>query len=307
MELKQLEYFVAIVDSGAFSRAAMKLSVGQPMLSRQIKALEGELGVELYHRTGRGIVLTEAGKVLHQYARGILETAGSAKREVSSLGQSPTGSVVIAMPPSVGAALAAPVIAQFCEKFPRVALGVMEGFSAHVLEWLLAGRLDVAILYNAPRMQSLQTDPLLTDELILLGPTSDMAGLGRGELPTTVLKDVPLVLPSRPHGLRLLVDNCLDALGVKPQVRIEIDAMPTTLRLVEAGLAYTVLSYSCVHDLVSSKRIRYWRLVDPPMTRTLVIASSTQRPSTKAARSLAGIVRREAEQLVSSGRWHPPS
>src|SRR5438128_276667 len=112
MELRQLKYFIAIIDSGAFSRAALKLSVGQPVLSRQIKALENEFGVDLYHRTGRGITLTEAGKMLEKYARGILETTANAQKDIASLGLSPTGNVVIGMPPSVGAALAAPIVKQ---------------------------------------------------------------------------------------------------------------------------------------------------------------------------------------------------
>jgi len=305
MELRQLEYFIAIIDSGAFSRAALKLSVGQPVLSRQIKALENEFGVDLYHRTGRGIALTEAGKMLEKYARGILETTANAQKEIASLGLSPTGNVVIAMPPSVGSALAAPIVQQFSVQYPKVLLGVMEGFSAHVLEWLVAGRIDVAVLYDTPRIHALMTDPLLTDELILLGPPGDPAGVGPGAVPTAKLREIPLILPSRPHGLRLLVDDFLERMDLEANVRIEIDAMHSTLRLVENGVAYTVLSYSCVHDLVRAGRIRWWRLVEPTMTRTLVVASSTQRPSTKASRALAGIGRDTAQAMVSQGLWSP--
>jgi LysR family transcriptional regulator, nitrogen assimilation regulatory protein len=305
VELRQLEYFIAIIDSGAFSRAALKLSVGQPVLSRQIKALENEFGVDLYHRTGRGIALTEAGKMLEKYARGILETTANAQKDIASLGLSPTGNVVIGMPPSVGAALAVPIVREFSMQFPKVLLGVMEGFSAHVLEWLVTGRIDVAVLYDSPRIHTLMTDPLLTDELFLLGPASDPAGLGSGAVPTASLQHIPLILPSRPHGLRLLLDDFLERMGLEANVRIEIDAMHSTLRLVEQGVAYTVLSYSCVHDLVESGRIRCWRLVEPTMTRTLVVASSTQRASTKASRALGGIVRDEAHKLVNQGLWSP--
>ena len=305
MELRQLEYFIAIVDCGAFSRAALRLSVGQPVLSRQIKALENEFGVDLYHRTGRGIALTEAGKMLEKYARGMLETAGNAQRDIASLGLSPTGNVVIGMPPSVGAALAVPIVKKFSAQYPKVLLGVMEGFSAHVLDWLVAGRIDIAVLYDSPRIHSLMTDPLLTDELFLLGPASDPAGLGSGAVPTARLKDIPLILPSRPHGLRLLLDEFLERMGLEANVRIEIDAMHSTLRLVELGLAYTVLSYSCVHHLVEAGRIRFWRLVEPTMTRTLVVASSSQRPTTKASRGLAAIVRDEANAMVNQGLWSP--
>jgi LysR family nitrogen assimilation transcriptional regulator len=305
MELRQLEYFIAIAETGAFSRAAIRLSVGQPVLSRQIKALEQELGVALYHRTGRGIVLSEAGKILEQHARGVLETTAGAKRAIGALGSAPSGKVTIGMPPSVGAVLTASLVREFRAQFPKVSLGVMEGFSGHVLEWLTTGRIDVAVLYNAPRTSTLLSDPLLTDELILLGPVSDPAHAGRGDVQAGRLADLPLILPSRPHGLRVLVDEFLSRIGVTPNVQVEIDAMPSTLSLVEGGIGYTILSYSCVHQLVSAGRIRSWALVNPTMTRTLVVATSTQRPITKAARALVGFVRRQVDALVAEGRWTP--
>jgi LysR family nitrogen assimilation transcriptional regulator len=305
MELRQLEYFIAIAETGAFSRAALRLSVGQPILSRQIKALEQELGTELYHRTGRGIVLSEAGKILEQHARGVLETTAGARRAINALGSTPAGRVVIGMPPSVGAVLTASLVHQFRSEFPQVSLGVMEGFSGHVLEWLTTGRIDVAVLYNAPRTRALVSEPLLTDELFLLGPVADPAGAGGAEVAASALARIPLILPSRPHGLRMLVDDFLSSIGVAPNVQVEIDAMPSTLSLVESGIGYTILSYSSAHHLIEAGRIRKWSIVQPTMTRSLVVATSTQRPMTKAARALVGFVRKQVNVLVAEGRWAP--
>jgi LysR family nitrogen assimilation transcriptional regulator len=305
MELRQLEYFVAIAEAGAFSRAAMRLGVPQPVLSRQIRALESELGTELYHRTGRGIVLTEAGRILEQHARGVLETTAGARRAIAAIGSAPAGKVTIGMPPSVGAVLTAAIVGQFRAQFPRVSLGVMEGFSGHVLEWLTTGRIDVAVLYNAPRTSTLAADPLVTDELFLLGPPGDPAGVGTGPVSGVRLAELPLILPSRPHGLRVLVDEFLGRVGVAPSVQVEIDAMASTLSLVERGLGYTILSYSCVHPLIEARRIRKWSIVEPTMTRTLVVATSTQRPVTKAARALVGFVRQQVDKLMAEGRWNP--
>jgi LysR family nitrogen assimilation transcriptional regulator len=305
MELRQLEYFIAIAETGAFSRAAVRLSVGQPILSRQIKALEQELGTELYHRTGRGIVLSEAGKIFEQHARGVLETTAGARRALYALASTPAGRVVIGMPPSVGAVLTASLVRQFRSEFPKVSLGVMEGFSGHVLEWLMTGRIDVAVLYNAPRTSVLVTEPLLTDELFLLGPVSDPAGAGNGTVAASQLARIPLILPSRPHGLRVLVDDLLSGIGVAPNVQVEIDAMPSTLSLVESGIGYTILSYSSAHHLIEAGRIRKWSIVEPTMTRSLVVATSTQRPVTKAARALVGLVRKQVDALIAEGRWAP--
>ncbi len=305
MELRQLEYFVAIAETGAFSRAALRLSVTQPVLSRQMRALEHELGTDLYYRTGRGIVLTEAGKLLEQHARGVLETTAGAKRAIAALGSTPTGKVTIGMPPSVGSVLTTPIVQRFRAEFPQVSLGVMEGFSGHVLEWLTTGRIDVAVLYNAPRTSTLVAEPLVTDELFLLGPTEDPAGAGNDAVKASMLAEIPLILPSRPHGLRVLVDDCLAKAGVAPNVQVEIDAMPSTLGLVERGVGYTILSYSCVHNLIETGRIRKWSIVAPKMTRSLVVATSTQRPVTQAARALIGFVRKQVDVLVSEGQWNP--
>jgi LysR family transcriptional regulator, nitrogen assimilation regulatory protein len=305
MELRQLEYFIAIAETGALSRAAVRLGIAQPVLSRQMKSLEQELGTELFHRNGRGVVLSESGKLLEQHARGVLETTAGAKRAIHSLGSVPSGRVVIGMPPSVGAVLTAPIVKQFRSQFPRVSLGVIEGFSGHVLEWLTTGRIDVAVLYNAPRTSALATDPLLTDELFLLGPAADPARAGAGPVAATRLAEIPLILPSRPHGLRILVDEFLEGTGVTPNVQVEIDAMASTLSLVESGIGYTILSYAPGHHLIEAGRIRYWPIVGPRMTRSLVVATSMQRPVTKAARALVGFVRRQVDTLVTEGRWAP--
>jgi LysR family transcriptional regulator, nitrogen assimilation regulatory protein len=115
----------------------------------------------------------------------------------------------------------------------------------------------------------------------------------------------PLILPSRPHGLRVLVDDFLATIGIAPNVDVEVDAMPSTLSLVEAGIGYTILSYSCVHHLIAAGRIRAWPIVQPTMTRTLVIATSTQRPVTNAARALTRIVTSQVQAMVADGRWMP--
>jgi LysR family nitrogen assimilation transcriptional regulator len=182
----------------------------------------------------------------------------------------------------------------------------MEGFSGHVLEWLTTGRIDVAVLYNAPRSNTLMSASLLTDELFLLGPVNDPAGAGSGPVPAARLANIPLILPSRPHGLRLLVDDSLSRIGVSPNVQVEIDAMPSTLSLVESGVGYTVLSYSCVHQLISAGRIRSWSIVEPTMTRSLVVATSSLRPITKAAKALVAMVSEQVDGLVKEGRWSPP-
>ena len=185
MELKQLSYFLAVADSGSFSKAAVRLSVAQPILSRQIKLLESELGVELLYRNGRGVILSEAGKLLDTYARTVMSLVDKAKSEIGALRAEPRGRVAIAMPPSIGWMLTGPLVVRCREAFPEIVLHLAEGFSGHVAEWLSTGRVDIGIVYQAPRLSTLATEPLLSDELILLGAIDDPAGLGGDTAPTS--------------------------------------------------------------------------------------------------------------------------
>ena len=289
MEFDQLKAFLTVAETGTFSRAAIRLATTQPILSRKVKMLETMLGADLFHRTGRGVVLSEAGKMLEQYARGILDTAESARIAIQALGASPVGHVTIGLPSSIGTVLSVELVQEFRLLFPNVSIKVMEGYSGHVMEWLIAGRLDIAVLYDSPalRSNSLDSEPILTDELFLIGSPQDPAYVGNGPVRASRLADIPLVLPSRPHGVRVLVDDALARSGgAVARVQTEIDAMHSMLALAESGLGYTILSYSSVRELVLAKRLRIWRIVDPTITRTLVITTTTQRPSTKPARAL---------------------
>jgi len=309
MELDQLKTFLTVAELGTFSRAAIRLSSTQPMLSRKIKLLELELGTELFHRTGRGVVLSEGGKLLEQYARGILDTAESAKTAIQALGASPVGQVTIGMPSSIATVLAIELVQEFRRAFPNVSLKVMEGYSGHVLEWLTTARLDVAVLYDTPNLKgkTLRTDPILSDELFLIGSPKDPARIGNGPVQSARLAEIPLVLPSRPHGIRILVDEAMDHNGLTANVQMEIDAMHSMIALAESGLGYTVLSYSSVRDLVIAKRVRIWRIVEPVINRSLVITTTNQRPSTKPARDLTRIFQELINSHVRDGRWAPPS
>ena len=309
MELDQLKTFLTVSELGTFSRAAIRLSSTQPMLSRKIKLLESELGTELFHRTGRGVILSEGGKLLEQYARGILDTAESAKTAIQALGASPVGQVTIGMPSSIATVLAIELVQEFRRAFPNVSLKVMEGYSGHVLEWLTTARLDVAVLYDTPNLKgkTLRTDPILSDELFLIGSPKDPSRIGNGPVQSARLAEIPLVLPSRPHGIRILVDEAMDHNGLTANVQMEIDAMHSMIALAESGLGYTVLSYSSVRDLVIAKRVRIWRIIDPVITRSLVITTTNQRPSTKPARDLTRIFQELIKSQVRDGRWAPPS
>ncbi len=151
MDLKQLEYFVNVVDLGGFSRAGRLLGIAQPAISRQIRSLEVELRQNLLLRNGRGAAPTEAGKRLLEHARGILQQVDRARREVDETKDAPVGHVVVGLPPTVARHLTLPVVREFRQRYPGGSLSIVEGLSATIHEWLLVGRVDVGVVYNPSR------------------------------------------------------------------------------------------------------------------------------------------------------------
>ncbi len=294
MTLKQLSYFLSVADVGSLSKAAVLMSVAQPVISRQIKRLEAELGVELFYRNGRGTVLSEEGKRLVVHARSAMDSLQQARSEIAATRSAPRGTVVIAMPPSIGWVLTTALVRRCRAEYPDIHLHMMEGFSGHVAEWLSTGRIDIGIVYDAPRRPTLAAEPLFADELVLLGPTSDPANVGNMVVAATDLGEIPLILPAQPHGLRVVVDEVLAKLGVTPKIELEVEAMTTTLSLVEQGAGYTILSETAAQHLLGTGRIRSWPIVDPVIPRQLILATSTQRPMSVATRVVSRMLREQA-------------
>lgn len=305
MDFKQLRYFLSLVDAGSFSKAAVMLGIGQPALSRYIRTLEEELGIDLLYRNGRGIVLTEAGKILQEHAKAIVEHVSVASTEIQSLRSVPSGRVIIGVPPTVGHVLIVPLVRQLKEEFPKVSLQVMEGYSGHVMEWLSLGRIDIAVLYNAAKTSTLNTEPLIEEELFVIGAANDPANLGSSSVKAADLMRLPLSLPSHPHGLRVLVDSIFSKLGLSLPVEFEIEALTANLKLAEEGSAYTILPYAAVQSLAVAGKVRVWPIEEPRFSRQLVLATSTQRPMTLTTRTLARMVRLQVQNLVAQGLWMP--
>ena len=157
MDLRQLEYFVRVAELGSFTRAAAALGVAQPALSRQIRLLEVELRQNLLTRHGRGAQPTEAGLLLLEHGRGILHQVAHTRDELARLRGGLSGRVSLGLPPSVARVLAVPLMQAFRTEWPQARLAISEGLSTGMLESLVSGRLDVAVLYNArpwPRSKS---------------------------------------------------------------------------------------------------------------------------------------------------------
>jgi len=278
VDLKQLEYFVRVVDLGGFSRAARVLGVAQPAISRQVRSLEVELRQTLLLRNGRGAEPTEAGKRLLEHARGILQQVDRARHDVEESRGASVGKVVVGLPPTIARHLTVPVVRDFRQRYPRATLSIVEGLSSTILEMLTIGRVDVGVVYNPAASPAIDIRTLIEEPLGLVGPRQ------QGRQPSTLrLSDLPrfpLIIPSRPHAIRTLVDTCLAVLGLQPQIAMEIDAVPAILELVAEGHGYAVLSPRALQGGATGQRLQVRTIVAPQLKSALAIVTSAQRPST---------------------------
>ncbi len=278
MDLKQLGYFVRIAELGSFTRASIALDIAQPALSRQVRMLEVELRQNLLVRNGRGVTLTEAGKVLLEHSRGVLHQIERLREELSRVRGALSGRVVVGMPPSLSKVLTVPVTRAFRARMPDAALSITESLSVTMQESLVSGRLDIALLYNAQPSPDIDLRPLLNEELLLVQRREDAAG----ETPIA-LKDLPrfaLVIPSRPNAIRMLVETELGNLGLHPNISLEIDGVSAILDLVADGAGYAVLSKNAVLTSTRPERFATRTIVGPGLLCKLSLAVSSRRPTT---------------------------
>ena len=300
MDLRQLEYFVHVADAGSFSRAAQLLSVAQPALSRQIRSLEVELRQTLFLRNGRGVTLTPPGGRLLAHARGILQQVQSARADLDESRTAPVGRVAVGLPPTVGRLLSGPLVAEFRSRFPRADISIVEGLTVHILEWLAHGRVDVGVVYNPPSSPNVELVPLAEQPLCLIGPAASRRAAGSGATVTLKsLPEFPLIIPSRPHTVRMLVDSRLAALGLKPQIALEVDGVRAILDLVQRGHGFAVLARSALLETGDEATLVARPIVRPALRSVMAVATSAQRPLTRMAQEAASLLQRLGPPVLS--------
>ena len=295
MELRQLQYFLAVADNGSLSKASAVLGVAQPTLSRAVRQLEDALQTQLFHRHGRGIRLTEPGTQFQIKVDAVVRKLLQAGTDLRAGAGVPAGSISFGMPPSMSALVGARLIEIFLKRYPRVKLHVAVALSGYLNEWLVAGSLDLAIINDARRNAHVSMDPLLTVDLFHVALRS-MVDPGERDQRTIAfdrLLGAPLVLPGRHHGLRRQLDAAAHSNGAKLNVIAEMDAVEALKELARRGIAATVLPPALIQQEAADPTFVVRRIVDPDITMQLMIAYSPQRPTTLAMRELVRTLRVE--------------
>jgi LysR family nitrogen assimilation transcriptional regulator len=306
MDLRDLRYFVVIAECGSILAASEQLHIAQPSLSIRIKALEQELGVVLFERRPRGVVLTNEGRELLTHARQILHAAETARESVRLRAKTAVGTVNFGVPTSLAAVLCVPLIETSLQDLPDVRLRIVESMSGYIIDWLREGRLDLGLVFGVKSISGVQLEPLIEEDLYLAADSdATLAPLldENGEVPLHRLANLPMILPTGHHGLRRLFDETAQRHGVTRVSRIEIDSLSQIQRLVQRGFGVTVLSRAALHDSPVDPPLPSVRISSPAITRTVALAYSESRSLTKATREIAVRTRAILQDRATSSVW----
>ena len=290
MDFKRLEYFLSVAEHGSFSRAASVIGVAQPALGRQVQRLEEDCGARLFYRHGRGVCLTPEGEAFRVRILPLIRELGAAIDGLADPQRVVNGLVRIGMTPTILSLIGLPLIHRMRQLFPGIRINFLSGYSGYVHEWLVDGRLDVAILHDARRSRHIGVDFLANANLFLISRADlempyGVRGLPPGQ-PVTIaqLAQLPLALPSGVHGLRRTLESAAAKAKVTLQVTYELDTLELMKAVVLAGDAHTVLALPAVEREVLAGVLAATPLSQPQLCTRLMVATSLSRAITRAAR-----------------------
>jgi DNA-binding transcriptional LysR family regulator len=241
MERRQLEYFVAVVEQGGFTHAARSLRVAQPSLSRAIQKLERDLGVTLFHRVGRNVVLSNAGEMLADRARLVLRDLDALRAAARSIGHGTVGRVDVAATSSSALEPVTSIVAELRERHPGVTVSTSSALSAaEVIAMVLQGRCEVGVSGSAerPTGQGLVAHHLRDEEFLLVVPPNTMADTGPTVNPEA-LRGMRFVVTKPATAVRALFDRLAATVGdmtIAAEVGDRSVVLPMVLKGIGAGL-----------------------------------------------------------------------
>lgn len=302
MNLKQLKYFLAIAEHGTFLKASEKVFVAQSALSHQIALLEQELGTSLFHRSRRGVTMTEAGEVLMAHAKSILRQVDDARESLASLTDTPAGKVTFGIPHSISNALALPLLQMIRRDLPRIHLELTEELTGNLSRQLHAGQIHMAVLFEDGTLDEFVTRPLLSERLSLI-THPDMSPTTK----TITLHEalgLPLILPAQPHGVRPIIERAAaDAGYAEPNVVADISSISILRTSLLAGMGCTLLPVMPMQNEIDQGLLRATALRAPAISRTVTLCRSAHIPMSAAASSVWNACIELVQTLSSQGQW----
>lgn len=300
-DLRKLWYFCRIIDAGSMSRAAEGLNLAQPALSKSVQSLETALGVQLFQRSNRGALPTDAALRLYEHAQIVFNQLQRAEIELRDATVRPSGHVVIGMPYSIAVKVAMPLLLAAKERLPDVRLELVEDHSHVLASRLRCGGVNLALMAAQRQLSDIPSMPIVVEELFLLrprtGPTATIAPITFAEASKLVY-----VLPSLGNGLRLAAESHFKARSLPLKVAQEIDAISIIPRCVEAGFGCSILPGGCI-DAALQERVEVRRFAEGGWHRTLILCQAEKAPPRSVTAAAAELMRTVVHRLIRRGEW----
>lgn len=299
LELSDIRVIVAIAECGSLTRTAAARSTTQSSLSRQLARIERKWGGRMFHRTGRGLVLTEVGERLLPRFQALLEETESLQVELRRRRGSVSGEVRIALIPSAPRALVPDLYRRVKARYPELKVSVFEGSGGQIEEWLAEGHVGIGALFRHGGRLAGSEEVLSTVDAFLVGKAGDPLTRG-ATVEFAKLNRLPLILSRSPNSLRTRLEQIAQQKGIELSVAMEVNSLPLHRKLVADGCGYTVLSaYAMAPDALSD-RLSAARIVKPHIKRFLTLATTSKRPLSFAEREVAAMMRKIASDMPSS-------
>lgn len=302
MEIRQVKYLLAAIQSGSLGKAALELEMATSALSQQITRLESELSTRLLVRGASGVTPTEAGAAFSRHATLAIRNMDAAV--AAAQGARISGMVSLGLAPTTSSVLALPLIEAMARRYPNVRLQLVEGMSGHLANMLKMRQLDLAILFEQESVTFARGEaiPLIDESLFLIGCESENNAEDTIEISLPDASFLPLIMPSKGHGLRASLDKSFAAAKVRPNIIMEIDSLSVIMDAVKAKLGYTIQPGAALAR-ATSPELRVRRIADAGARRTNFLVSLPEHELSPAALGLQSQIRKIVASLVRNNRW----
>ncbi|MEH2516315.1 LysR family nitrogen assimilation transcriptional regulator [Bradyrhizobium sp. AZCC 1610] len=301
MEFRQMQYFLCLAEEKNVTRAARQLNIVQPALSMQIAKIEAELGQKLFDRSIHGMTLTVAGEALFRLVTPILRDVEYAKQEMARLDGRISGRVSVGLITSVAQSTMASSSAAVAHLYPEITLSACEGYTETLADWVNSGQLDFALI-NVPRRRVSLTAHHVLDEEMVFACRKDAPVKLPASLRFAHLADFDVVLPSKRHGLRIILEEHAAAAGIELKPRLELDTLPALCDVIATTNLVTVLPTIALQQSLAKGNVRAHRFADPRISRSIAWVHHPRRMVSPAARAVLDIIRHNLVEAATSAR-----
>lgn len=299
MDFKQIQYFLCLFEEGSITRSAQRLNIVQPAMSMQLSRLEKEIGQKLFVRNATGISPTAAARFMRDQFLPIMRDIAEAQARVASLAGKLYGKVEIGMLSSVASTVLAAATHNFILKYPEVDIVVKEGYSATLVEMVISGQLDAALVNHTAESSGVLATPIVDEQLcVIVGAASKF----RPKQPVALsrISGMNLIVPTSQNGLRSLIDRQAQAQGVVLKPRIALDGLLSIIDLVRRYDGVTLLPPLSSWSGLRSGELRAYPLAKPHLKRSLVWVHHPRRPMTPATKRFIDLINDEVRKAIEA-------